>query len=313
MGNTSSSSRFLRRRQTEEPSPADLLYTKPSGLYSNCSWDVKTVRKLILRGELAPRYPGRDSPCLESREECPICMLVYPVLNQSKCCGARLCTECYLQIRPPRHNKEPCPFCKHRRFDAVFVGPKDASVLDEEERDQMRAADAMRRATLAAQEARHTEPTTTPTPNEAHAEGSSVVVTEVANTEGADEEQLERPCVEQHQPPFFHDPSAAIDPLLLEAMASEVTFASPAGSGADRTPASSSGLLDGHTRELRPDGESESDAESVSYLAEMRHRVVRLPWYGVDVDRANVASEASAFEEEKLSLNEAIRRSLIEM
>lgn len=177
----------------------------------------------------------------------------------------------------------------------------------------MRAADAMKRATLAAQDARPTEPTPTATSNNGHAEGSAVPVVDRINPDGEDGDQLETPCEEQHQARYFHDSSAAIDPLLLEAMASEVTFASPAGSGADRTPASSSGLLDGHARELRPDGESGSDAESLSYLAEMRHRVVRLPWYGVDVDRANVASEASTFEEEKLSLNEAIRRSLIEM
>lgn len=32
-------------------------------------------------------------------EECPICFLSYPLLNTSRCCGKRVCTECFLQAR----------------------------------------------------------------------------------------------------------------------------------------------------------------------------------------------------------------------
>ncbi|PXF40654.1 Protein SIP5 [Gracilariopsis chorda] len=150
MGNSSSVPLRLRRRRYEEPSPIDLLYTKSSGLYPTCSWDDKHVRRLILRGELAPRYPGKDDPTSTVREECPICMLIYPVLNQTKCCSARLCTECYLQIRPPRHNKEPCPFCKYKRLEATCKGPRSADDLDREERDQISALEAIKRASAAA-------------------------------------------------------------------------------------------------------------------------------------------------------------------
>lgn len=145
MGNSSSIPfRFRRRRHAEEISATDLLYTKPSGIYSQCLWDNKLVRRLILRAELAPLYPGIDDPCQHAREECPICMLIYPVLNQTRCCSARLCTECYLQIRPPRHNKKPCPFCKHRRLEASFTGPRDEKEMDDEEAEQRKALQAIK-------------------------------------------------------------------------------------------------------------------------------------------------------------------------
>ncbi|CAN8076422.1 unnamed protein product [Agarophyton chilense] len=145
MGNTSSVSLRLRRRRIDDPAALDLPF-KSSGLYPTCNWDDKLVRRLILRGDLAPRYPGEDDPSPNVREECPICMLVYPVLNQTKCCQARLCTECYLQIRPPRHNKEPCPFCKYKRLDATCRGPRDAADLDREEMEQHNALQAIKRA-----------------------------------------------------------------------------------------------------------------------------------------------------------------------
>lgn len=92
--------------------------TTPSGLYDKCLWDVRTVRRQILRGRLTPRYIGtddEDDPD-DDKETCPICMLRYPTLNQSACCAARVCTECYLQIRPPRARRTACPFCKAARY-----------------------------------------------------------------------------------------------------------------------------------------------------------------------------------------------------
>ena len=32
-------------------------------------------------------------------EECPICMMFYPLMNTSSCCKTRVCTECFLQAR----------------------------------------------------------------------------------------------------------------------------------------------------------------------------------------------------------------------
>lgn len=252
-------------------------------------------------------------------------MLVYPVLNETKCCAARLCTECYLQIRPPRHSKEPCPFCKHRKFDAIFVGPKASDVLDAEERDQIRAANAMKRATQACSHVADASKGRSTADAAQTAQGASASLQgqgmsspfPQVDDEGGDDDDERVEMMAGARVPYYREPCSPIDPLLLEAMASEVTYASPSGSAIDRaSAASSSGVLEGHARELRADEESGSEAESVSYLAEMRHRVVRLPWYGVDVDRAGVEGGLMGAEmgrEEKLSLMEAIRRSRVEM
>ena len=53
----------------------DSKFTKPTGLYTNCSWDEKTVKKLIKGGKVAPRYPGQEEPGPEL-DKCPICFLV---------------------------------------------------------------------------------------------------------------------------------------------------------------------------------------------------------------------------------------------
>lgn len=163
-----------------------MLYTKPSGLYPTCTWDPKHVRRLILRGELVPRYPGRDNASANAREECPICMLVYPVLNQTKCCSARLCTECYLQIRPPRHNKEACPFCKHRRVEAAFMGRRDDADFDREEADRLRALQAYKRLA---------ESPTTCAPR---AMGSDDGRADAADAADADDDALTRDTVSSH-------------------------------------------------------------------------------------------------------------------
>lgn len=144
MGNSASA----RLRSRARPAPDELLHTKPSGLYGNCAWDPKHVARLIVRGELAPRVPGADARDDSAPEECPICLLAYPALNAARCCAARLCTECYLQLRPPRGPKPPCPFCKHRRLDAVFRGPRSPEELAQEQADERRAAAAAAAAAL---------------------------------------------------------------------------------------------------------------------------------------------------------------------
>lgn len=40
--------------------------------------------------------------CRPQLEECPICFMGYPMLNTSICCLQRVCTECFLQVRPSR-------------------------------------------------------------------------------------------------------------------------------------------------------------------------------------------------------------------
>lgn len=62
--------------------------------------DMRQLRKLIIEGKLAPCYPGDEEPVKGTSppEECPLCFLFFPILNTSKCCGKRLCTQCFLQV-----------------------------------------------------------------------------------------------------------------------------------------------------------------------------------------------------------------------
>ncbi|KAJ6829382.1 uncharacterized protein M6B38_358115 [Iris pallida] len=97
-------------------------YTRPQGLYQHRDIDHKKLRKLILDSKLAPCYPGDDDSGLDL-EECPICFLYYPSLNRSRCCMKGICTECFLQMKPP-HSTRPtqCPFCKTSNYAVEYRG-----------------------------------------------------------------------------------------------------------------------------------------------------------------------------------------------
>jgi len=109
-----------------------------SGLYNNCQWDDKAIRRLIADGRLAARMKG-DECCRNGTEECPICFLGYSELNITKCCNANICTECYLQVRPQKEKVSTCPFCncdnlsvvvsrkKNMDFDSVIPGGSPSS------------------------------------------------------------------------------------------------------------------------------------------------------------------------------------------
>ncbi|KAJ6823373.1 uncharacterized protein M6B38_383710 [Iris pallida] len=112
-----------RRRQV-----VDDRYTRPQGLYQHRDIDHKKLRRLILDSKLAPCFPGDDddggggSSGLDL-EECPICFLYYPSLNRSRCCMKGICTECFLQMKPP-HSTRPtqCPFCKTSNYAVEYRG-----------------------------------------------------------------------------------------------------------------------------------------------------------------------------------------------
>lgn len=108
-----------RRRQV-----VDEKYTKPQGLYQHRDIDHKKLRKLILDSKLAPCYLGEDDPRFDL-EGCPICFLHYPSLNRSRCCMKGICTECFLQMKPP-HSTRPtqCPFCKTSNYAVEYRGVK---------------------------------------------------------------------------------------------------------------------------------------------------------------------------------------------
>ncbi|RWW12786.1 hypothetical protein GW17_00023531 [Ensete ventricosum] len=108
-----------RRRQV-----VDDKYTKPQGLYQHPDIDQKKLRKLILESKLAPCYPGTEE-CALDLEECPICFLYYPSLNRSRCCMKGICTECFLQMKPPDATRPTqCPFCKTSNYAVEYRGVK---------------------------------------------------------------------------------------------------------------------------------------------------------------------------------------------
>eukprot|EP00639_Heterosigma_akashiwo_P002392 CAMPEP_0194565798 /NCGR_PEP_ID=MMETSP0292-20121207/4935_1 /TAXON_ID=39354 /ORGANISM="Heterosigma akashiwo, Strain CCMP2393" /LENGTH=149 /DNA_ID=CAMNT_0039415251 /DNA_START=290 /DNA_END=736 /DNA_ORIENTATION=- len=106
-------------------------YAKPTGLYDTCPWDLRTVRKWVLNGTLAPMYEGVETPT-DTTEECPICFMHYEAVNRSSCCKKAMCTECYLQIKPPRQAPD-CPFCNGAKFSVAYTGG-----LTEAEREVLR-------------------------------------------------------------------------------------------------------------------------------------------------------------------------------
>ncbi|XP_011623651.1 uncharacterized protein LOC18434900 isoform X2 [Amborella trichopoda] len=132
MGNT-----LGRRRQV-----VDERYTRPQGLYSQGDVDKKKLRKLILDSKLAPCFPGDDDYSFDL-EECPICFLFYPSLNRSRCCMKSICTECFLQMKPP-HSTRPtqCPFCKTPNYAVEYRGVRTKEEKGMEQAEEQRVIEA---------------------------------------------------------------------------------------------------------------------------------------------------------------------------
>lgn len=117
----------------------------------SCSWDDRAIRRLIADGKLAARLVGKDHddsflPKASQLErdsssaylhECPICFLHYAQVNVATCCAASICTECYLQVHPPKEKNVTCPFCNNSTFDVqVAKQLDDEYVLRREEEEQ---------------------------------------------------------------------------------------------------------------------------------------------------------------------------------
>jgi len=142
---------------------------KPSGLYESCSWDDRTIRKLIGDGKLAARMKGKDDRTTGTEQECPICFFHYDEINMLKCCKATICTECYLQVQSPNAHssggigigafgggmsggggnsgnnngdKSSCPFCNKPQMSIVVakrLDDHDVKVREEEEQKVIEA------------------------------------------------------------------------------------------------------------------------------------------------------------------------------
>ncbi|CAH0489485.1 hypothetical protein KXD40_004028 [Peronospora effusa] len=103
-------------------------YTRPTGLYGSCPWELKMARRLILERKLAPRIPGKETKEGDFSLECPICFMFYPeILNMSSCCNKPICSECYLQIRPPQ-KPISCPFCNQEAFGVLYTPPSPTAI-----------------------------------------------------------------------------------------------------------------------------------------------------------------------------------------
>ncbi|XP_078428327.1 E3 ubiquitin-protein ligase DA2-like isoform X2 [Wolffia australiana] len=117
-------------------------YTRPQGLYQHADVDRKKLRKLILESKLAPCYPG-DEDCTLDLEECPICFLHYPSLNRSRCCMKGICTECFLQMKPPDSAcSTSCPFCKTSNYAVEYRGMKSKEERGLEEMEEQKVLEA---------------------------------------------------------------------------------------------------------------------------------------------------------------------------
>ncbi|KAL3661362.1 hypothetical protein V7S43_013566 [Phytophthora oleae] len=103
-------------------------YTQPTGLYPSCPWELKTARRLIMEHKLAPRFSGKEAKEGCFTLECPICFMFYPgSLNMTSCCNKPICSECYLQIRPPQ-KPISCPFCNQESFSIRYTQPSPAEL-----------------------------------------------------------------------------------------------------------------------------------------------------------------------------------------
>lgn len=108
---------------------------KPSGLYPTCSWDDRSIRRLIGDGKLAPRLSGHETILSSSDVECPICFLNYLKVNETSCCKGHICTECYLQLRPMHDNNAACPFCNTSPYSVKISDIKPVKTIDDDEID----------------------------------------------------------------------------------------------------------------------------------------------------------------------------------
>ncbi|GAM19337.1 hypothetical protein SAMD00019534_025120 [Acytostelium subglobosum LB1] len=124
---------------TSKKDQVDSKYTNVAGIYKDCEWDAKVIRKLIVEKKLCPLYPSveTENPLLE---ECPICLLFYPCLNRSKCCKKGICTECYLQVKKPTVDASTviCPFCNQPSYSVLYTGPLSREELQKDEQEQQK-------------------------------------------------------------------------------------------------------------------------------------------------------------------------------
>lgn len=118
---------------------------QPSGLYVSCAWDYKHIRRLIGDGKLAARCKGTEEVQNEGDRECPICFFNYSAINETKCCQANICTECYLQVRDPKEPSTACPFC-NQKLSVNVAKPLSTEDIEERKKEEQQLIEAKIRA-----------------------------------------------------------------------------------------------------------------------------------------------------------------------
>ena len=113
-----------------------------SRLYPSCEWESKQIRRLIGDGKLAARLKGADSYMSKSDRECPICFLHYSQTNQTVCCNATVCTECYLQIKPQKDKHTTCPFCNNPKMTITVQQAMDEEDILKRDQEEQRVIEA---------------------------------------------------------------------------------------------------------------------------------------------------------------------------
>ena len=90
-----------------------------STIYEDKShYDREIVCEMIKGGKLCPFYPEAQET---QDEECPICFLEFIDYNRTNCCKSRICTDCFIQLKPMEHKDEiGCPFCNTKPFTVVY-------------------------------------------------------------------------------------------------------------------------------------------------------------------------------------------------
>eukprot|EP01096_Ripella_sp_DP13-Kostka_P012766 TRINITY_DN539_c0_g1_i1.p1 TRINITY_DN539_c0_g1~~TRINITY_DN539_c0_g1_i1.p1 ORF type:complete len:250 (-),score=94.18 TRINITY_DN539_c0_g1_i1:115-864(-) len=128
---SSSSSSSSSSSRKNEPDEEFVPNCVPLGLYPECHWDLRTIRKMVKNGQIAPIVKGDSeaSDLTADLDECPICMLSYQDLNHTSCCKQIMCSECFLQLKPPT-GPSHCPFCNKDVLEVTY------STKSKEEREQ---------------------------------------------------------------------------------------------------------------------------------------------------------------------------------
>ena len=93
---------------------------RPGHVYKSFTWTPGQFAANIQGRKISPIFPPVTQPKLLRYTYCEICFLGFPVINETKCCGHGICTECMAAIvKQPEFHHRICPFCRQSCFDII--------------------------------------------------------------------------------------------------------------------------------------------------------------------------------------------------